>query len=81
MKNNEKSWLANQQQYENKMLEDCKEAVYDIVSKLVPKIRAKALENGYKSDANLTIDLDLKAQPKISVSGFVPPIIEKCQKF
>lgn len=74
-------WLKEQKAHESELLGKCQELVDQIVSNLMPKIREKALENNLKSDLNISLEFDLKKEPKISGSGFVPPIIEKCRKF
>lgn len=78
---NERDWLEEQVKQEEKILADSEASFANILSKLMPKIKAKALENDYVSDVNVTVTFDLKGSPKITATGFVPPIIEKCQKF
>jgi hypothetical protein len=77
----EKEWLEQQVQQEEKVLADSEASFNDLLSKLMPKIRAKALENDLTSDVNVTINFDFKNNPRVTASGFVPPIILKCQKF
>jgi hypothetical protein len=75
------NWLKEQKTHESELLGKCQELVEQVVSNLMPKIREKALENNFKSDLNISLEFDLKKAPKLSGSGFVPPIIEKCRKF
>ena len=78
---NERKWLDKQIKHEEQLLADCEASFSEVVSKLIPKIRAKALENDYLSDLNVTINFDLKDVPRVSASAFVPPVILKCQKY
>lgn len=77
----EKEWLGDQLEWEEALLAECSELCDSAVSKMLPRIREKALENGYVSDLNIALKFDLKKKPKVSADTFVPPIIEKCRKF
>jgi len=78
----EKLWLAEQQACEDEILSECSDLCNNAVSNMMPKIREKALENGYSSDLVVHLKFDLtKKKPKVTAETYVPPIIEQCRKF
>lgn len=78
---NDLDWLDKQTKTESELLAKCGEAVEEVISNLLPRIREKALEENQKSEVVLNIKLDLRKVPKVNVDGFVPPKIIKCRKY
>ena len=81
MSANEIKWKDSQTRSESELLNKCTGAVEEVISNLLPRIREKALEEGYKSEVVLNLKLDLRKTPKVAVDGFVPPKILKCRKY
>lgn len=77
----ELKWFKQQKDTETELLAACENATAEVISNLLPRIREKALEEGYKSEVVLTFKLDLTKAPKVAVEGFVPPKIIKCRAY
>tara|TARA_Y100001938_G_C7984620_1_gene376243 strand:+ start:462 stop:701 length:240 start_codon:yes stop_codon:yes gene_type:complete len=74
-------WLDGQRETEGELLEKAEAAISEVVSNLLPRARKRAMEENFNTEIVVNVKMDLAKAPKVTVEGFVPPKILKCQKF
>ena len=77
-----KEWASSMRDSEEEMVEEITKMAGQLVEDLMPRARAKAVEENYQTEIVLKISMDMsKKRPEIDASGFVPPTILSCREY
>jgi hypothetical protein len=77
-----KEWASSMRECEEEMVKEITKSVSKVVEDLLPRSRAKAVEESYLTSMVVKIEMDLtKKRPAVSVTGFVPPTIVECREY
>ena len=77
-----KEWASSMRDSEEALVEEVTKMMGQLVEDLMPRARAKAVEENYHTEIVVKIRMDMsKKRPDVDVSGFVPPTILSCREY
>jgi hypothetical protein len=77
-----RKWSDTQQRHEVELLDDVAAKTRELVSTLLPRLRAEALTNPKQrgAEASMLLEFNFKGVPEVAVSAApVPPVVRSCR--
>ena len=77
-----KEWAVAMRESEEELVEKITECAGKLAEDLMPRARAKAVEENFKTEIVMTIKLDMASlKPTFKMEGFVPPTVLQCREY